>query len=183
MKRPELVLFVARADCEEEGWQEFLNHSLSYTRAAYVNHYGPLSEELPFLVFAQSSTRKFTSDTVPSTITELLTRGKETGLPVVIVMNGWDSLTTNSVVMVNLFGPWISDVAISLRVFADEPRRFFEVSVVHAIEALRGDHDDEDDEAPDLPYDTQLFLDKFHALHYMGITGNLSPPSAAAFRQ
>ncbi|KNG86305.1 hypothetical protein ANOM_005208 [Aspergillus nomiae NRRL 13137] len=181
MERSELVLFVARADCEEEGWQEFLNHSLSYTRAAYVNHYGPLSEELPFLVFAQSSTRKFASDTVPSTIAELLATGKETGLPVVIVMNGWDGLTTNPVVMFNLFGPWINDVDISLRVFAGEPRTFFGVSVVHVIEALRGDHDD--DEAPDLPYDTQLFLDKFHALHYMGITGNLSPPSAAAFRQ
>ncbi|OGM46862.1 hypothetical protein ABOM_005032 [Aspergillus bombycis] len=182
MKRPELVLFIARADCEEEGWQEFLSQSLSYTRAAYVNHYGPLSEELPFLVFAQSSNRQFSSDTVPKTITELLTRGKESGLPVVIVMNGWDGLTTNPVVMINLFRPWLNDVAISIRVFAGDPRRFFEVSLVHAIEALLGEYED-DDEAPDLPYDTQLFLHKFRALYYIGITGNLSPPSDAALRQ
>lgn len=70
---PELALFVARASSEEEGWQDYLRNSLLYTRNAYVRHYGPLSEELPFLVFAQSSNRRFPSDPVPRTITALLT--------------------------------------------------------------------------------------------------------------
>ena len=178
---PELALFVARASSEEEGWQDYLRNSLLYTRNAYVRHYGPLSEELPFLVFAQSSNRRFPSDPVPRTITALLTRGRETGRPVVLVINGWDGLSTNPIVLVDLFEAWINEVDITLRVFAGNPRRFFEVSVVHAIEAIRGDYED-DDEAPVLPSDTKIFVDKVHAYYLMGITRNSSPPSAAVPR-
>ncbi|KJJ34599.1 hypothetical protein AFLA70_413g000771 [Aspergillus flavus AF70] len=181
MDMPELALFVARASSEEEGWQDYLRNSLLYTRNAYVRHYGPLSEELPFLVFAQSSNRRFPSDPVPRTITALLTRGRETGRPVVMVINGWDGLSTNPIVLVDLFEAWINEVDITLRVFAGNPRRFFEVSVVHAIEAIRGDYED-DDEAPVLPSDTKIFVDKVHAYYLMGITRNSSPPSAAVPR-
>ena len=181
MERPELVLFVARASYEEESWQDYLQESLAYTRASYVRHYGPLSEELPFLIFAQSSTRRFPSDPVPRTITELLTRGRDTGRPVVLVINGWDGLSTNPIVLVNLFEPWMNEVSITIRIFAGDPRKFFEVSVVHAIEAIRGDHED-DDEAPVLPSDTKMFVDKVHAYYFIGITGNLSPPSTAVPR-
>ncbi|KAF7622042.1 hypothetical protein F9C07_1733479 [Aspergillus flavus] len=181
MDMPELALFVARASSEEEGWQDYLRNSLLYTRNVYVRHYGPLSEELPFLVFAQSSNRRFPSDPVPRTITALLTRGRETGRPVVLVINGWDGLSTNPIVLVDLFEAWINEVDITLRVFAGNPRRFFEVSVVHAIEAIRGDYED-DDEAPVLPSDTKIFVDKVHAYYLMGITRNSSPPSAAVPR-
>ncbi|KAE8362466.1 hypothetical protein BDV27DRAFT_146966 [Aspergillus caelatus] len=144
---------------EEEGWQEYLQESLAYTCDAYVRHYGPLSEELLFLIFAQSSNRRFPSGPMPRTITELLARGRETGRPVVLVINGWDDLSMNPIVLVDLFERWMNEVNITLRVFAGDPRKFFEVSVVNAIEAIRGDHED-DDEAPALPSDTKTFVDR-----------------------
>ncbi|KAE8414654.1 hypothetical protein BDV36DRAFT_285977 [Aspergillus pseudocaelatus] len=151
MERPEL------------GWQEYLQESLAYTCDAYVRHYGPLSEELLFLIFAQSSNRRFPSGPMPRTITELLARGRETGRPVVLVINGWDDLSMNPIVLVDLFERWMNEVNITLRVFAGDPRKFFEVSVVHAIEAIRGDHED-DDEAPALPSDTKTFVDRVHII-------------------
>ncbi|KAL2872134.1 uncharacterized protein BJX67DRAFT_100980 [Aspergillus lucknowensis] len=55
-----------------------------------------------------------------------------------LVVNGWDGLSTNPVAMTNLFAPYINEVQIMMRIFVVNPLVFRQVSVKDAVEVLRG---------------------------------------------
>ncbi|KAL2814664.1 hypothetical protein BJX63DRAFT_431318 [Aspergillus granulosus] len=162
-----LVLFIARASGASNGdttrTKARLMESLDYTREAYEETYGPLvSGRFSSFVFIQGSNRSFQGQgKAVGTITGILERGKRENCPVMLVINGWDGLSTNPVALVNLFGPYIDQVQIWMRVFVGDPRFFRQVSVPHAMEVLAGDGDHEGDlDDLVLPYSTIEYIKK-----------------------
>lgn len=84
--------------------------------------------------------RSFTSTShVVQTITDILICGKETGHPIVLVINGWDGLSTNLVALVSLFEPCIHSVQMTMRIFAVKLRVFHKVAVIDAVKCFNGE--------------------------------------------
>jgi hypothetical protein len=67
---------------------------------------------------------------------ETIAKVKATEGRLLVVMNGWDGLTTNVGSFNRLFNAHYSLIAI--RVFADDPRRFFHVNVAQVIDIFKG---------------------------------------------
>ncbi|KAL4788002.1 hypothetical protein BJX76DRAFT_353555 [Aspergillus varians] len=78
-------------------------------------------------------------------IRTVLDNGRETNRPVMLVVNGWDGLSTNSVALVNLSCPYIDEVQITMRIWLQELQVFREVSVRHVLMLLSGKYDGEFD--------------------------------------
>jgi hypothetical protein len=176
-----LFLFIARSSGPSHGdaakTKAFLQKSLQYTHKVYQKVYGQLDPNLvSFWVFIQSSNRSFSGhgETV-ATIRKVLEQGKSEKRPVVLVVNGWDGLSTNPVALANLFAPFIDEVQITLEAFVDTPRVFRRVSVSHAIKVLSGEYDEEFDKLV-LPHSTLEYCRKVEVIRNikMNISENIA---------
>ncbi|KAJ5108968.1 hypothetical protein N7456_005643 [Penicillium angulare] len=88
---------------------------------------------------------------------ENLDEAQRDGRNVIVVMNGFDGLTTDVIAFVKLFQEHAERVR--LRVFADEPRFFYEVDVQGVLDVFNGEIEPEQ-----LDDSTFLFVDMFRQL-------------------
>lgn len=95
---------------------------------------------------------------------ELVAEAQRLQTPVTLVVSGWLGLTTNSFVFDDLVGMFEkAGVDFKLRIYADEPRRFYDVNPQQARTALRGEYDRD----VELEDSTWLFVEKFVAGNYV----------------
>ncbi|KAL4923658.1 uncharacterized protein BDV17DRAFT_233924 [Aspergillus undulatus] len=78
-----------------------------------------------------------------------------------LVVNGWDGLTSNAGVFQSLFTPY-NDAEVTLRIYIAEEHIFYEVSVEDALWLLNGD--DEEGEEIRVSASTRLFVARMHAI-------------------
>ncbi|KAJ5875672.1 uncharacterized protein N7473_013019 [Penicillium subrubescens] len=151
------VVFVARSSAGKKDQTEpFLRSSLEHTKRCYERTYGQLNGEVGFLTFIQRSNLPLpSSGHVIRTLDEAIAKVKAGGGKLLVVINGWDGLTTNVGSFNRLFNADSAQIAI--RVFAEVPRQFFHVNVAQVIDIFMGkividpsleptDEDNEDDE-------------------------------------
>ncbi|KAE8335972.1 hypothetical protein BDV24DRAFT_155574 [Aspergillus arachidicola] len=121
MENNSIVLFVARVSSPGQGdFRERLTKSFEYTRLSYEETYGSVGEKVPFLMFSQQSNKLFRPNgQTTADLTAFLSRCEETGCPAVLVLNGWDGLSTNTVALTSLFAPYMD------RLFVDKVRALY----------------------------------------------------------
>ncbi|CEL10005.1 hypothetical protein ASPCAL13132 [Aspergillus calidoustus] len=176
-----LHLFIARSSGASKGDTEatktFLKRSLEYTRQVYEEEFGLLDPDLVFFwVFIQSSNRPFSGQgETRTTIRKILERGKSENRPVVLVINGWDGLSTSPVALTNLLGPYVDQVNITLEMFVETPRRFRKVSVPDALRVLSDEYEGEFNDLV-LPHSTLEFCRKVNVIRIIKM--NLSENNA-----
>ncbi|KAL2825596.1 hypothetical protein BDW59DRAFT_161556 [Aspergillus cavernicola] len=129
-------------------------------------HYGPLNagDNIPFLTFIQGSNKAFPRDgTTVRHIRDILEHGRQTNRAVVLAVNGWDGLTTNSVALVSLFSAYADKIPLIMRVFLGGQGIFREASVKHVLMVLSGEYEGEYEDLA-LPNSTRDFISKFQAI-------------------
>ncbi|OJJ64836.1 hypothetical protein ASPSYDRAFT_39603 [Aspergillus sydowii CBS 593.65] len=168
-RKQDLVLFIARrSNCDgtAEATKDGLRQGLTHTRRKYVGQYGLLNPEdnIKSLVFIQSSNKAFPrdGDTVRH-IKAVLNNGRATNRPVVLAVNGWDGLSTNSVALVDLFRPYIDEVQITMAIWLQELQVFRKVSVKHAVLVLSGEYEGELEDL-ELPWATKEYIGKIQVI-------------------
>lgn len=172
---PPIVLFVARSSRAHAGsnaaQREWLRQSLRYTLDQYEREYGKLADveddetdESKFLVFVHHSNKELTqTGEVFNKIQNTLEKGRKQKRPVIIVINGWDGLSTNEHSLRSLFEDY-GDVDAKLRLFVENPRVFREANLKNVIDLLTGKL------SMELPEDSyhchaKAFVDKVHAIY------------------
>ncbi len=165
----DLVLFIARrSNCDgtAEATKEGLCQSLTHTRRKYVDQYGLLNPEdnIKPLVSIQSSNKAFPRDgDIVRHIKAALNNGGATNRPVVLAVNGWDGLSTNSVALADLFRPYINEVRITMAIWLQELRVSRKVSVRHAIMMLSREYEGELEDL-ELPWATKEYIGKIQVI-------------------
>ncbi|KAJ5689257.1 hypothetical protein N7462_003649 [Penicillium macrosclerotiorum] len=133
------IVFVARLSSGERGKvNAVLRDSLNHTMNCYELIYGPIECTTEFLTFAhQSNLPLAPQGEVDRFFTRAINCAKATkDGKLLVVMNGWDGLTTDPGSFMSIFRPDASRVTI--RVFAEVPRSFWHVNVEQAIKVLDG---------------------------------------------
>jgi hypothetical protein len=138
------VIFVARGSIDRgplcnrrRESDEQLRSSLEYTRSCYEQAYGPIRGICEFYTFAWPSFFELPpyGETVRFFAQRTATL-EATNRRMMIVLNGWDGLTSNAASFNTLF----RQVAprMTLRVFASYPRSFFQVNVAQIFQLFDG---------------------------------------------
>lgn len=138
--RFELVVFVARASSGASSHQiPLLQRSLEWTKTRYDVDYGapPVFE---FLTFVGGSNNPLRPTGDVCTFFRLqFTRVLENHGRLVVVQNGWDGLTTDTISFLRLFERHAS--LVTFRVFADVPRRFYQASAAQVCAIFNAEID------------------------------------------
>ncbi|OJI98949.1 hypothetical protein ASPVEDRAFT_25791 [Aspergillus versicolor CBS 583.65] len=96
-------------------------------------------------------------------IKAVLNNGRATNRPVMLAVNDWDGLSTNSVALVNSFRPYINEGQITMVIWLQELQVFRKVSVKHAIMMLSGEYEGDVDDF-DLPWATKEYIGKIQVI-------------------
>ncbi|CAI7624247.1 unnamed protein product [Penicillium pancosmium] len=142
----DIVLFVARASSSDvngtDATRDRLRASLELTRQDFETAYGTIPCTVEFLCFVQSSNHRFRSYVLDK-FHELFAQQDAVGGRLIIVMNGFDGLSTHEVVLLDLLKDH-TDMC-DLFIFADDPRdesqprRFFQANTEQVCQIIRGD--------------------------------------------
>lgn len=140
-----LVYYIARLSASppnREAKFAWLDESLQFVDQAYRVQYGGL-ESRPHQrhTFVHHSNRPIPRfGSTMKFVQDLLDKAKEEKSRAVLVLAGWDGLVTNSTSFVRMFDRCTldPDCKCLIRVFAENPRRFFDVNVVQACGLLDG---------------------------------------------
>ncbi|OOQ84844.1 hypothetical protein PEBR_28527 [Penicillium brasilianum] len=138
------IIFVARSSIDRNQMTSRrresdadLHVSLEYTKACYEQAYGPIRGLCEFHTFAWPSYLELS----PSSQTVRFFARRTAALNIMgrnmmVVLNGWDGLTSNGRTFTTLFREHAS--RITLRIFADQPRSFYQVNVAQIFELFAG---------------------------------------------
>ncbi|KAJ6138214.1 hypothetical protein N7471_004700 [Penicillium samsonianum] len=167
-----LVVFVARESAATGStraeFTEWLLESLQYVSSQHAASYDTIGWQLPkFFAFIHGANEPWCPRARHTTwMLDLVTEAKSLDCPVIIVLSGWSGLTTCPLVFDKIFG-WFEDagVPVKVRVFADRPRRFFDVNPQQVRGVLRGDITPSED-GVELEDSTPLYIDNFWLLHF-----------------
>lgn len=172
----QLFVFIARSPVgDRRQTKERLKDSLELTKVAYENNYGPIESpyDIEFFTFKHSSHKPFqpAGDVLPyfkeiRSKVEPYYDGR-----LILVINGWDGLTTDYASFLTLFSEWAERV--TLRVYSEEsgtePGGFFQVNVSQVCDVFAGkiefDYDEPGQRDSLLDDSTALFLRKFWQLY------------------
>jgi hypothetical protein len=147
-RMPELydhVIFVARSSVDQGPTGSYrresdaqLRASLEHTRVIYEQAYGPITGICEFHTFAWPSYEELppTGETV-SFFAQRLAIMEATFGNMMVVLNGWDGLTSHAGSFTTLFRAHAPQ--ITLRVFASQPRSFYQVNVVQIFQLIDGE--------------------------------------------
>lgn len=138
------VIFVARSSIDRNQMTSQrresdadLRISLEYTKACFEQAYGPIRGICEFHTFAWPSYLELpaSSETVRffarrTAALNIMNRN------MMVVLNGWDGLTSCGPTFTTLFREHAS--RITIRVFADQPRSFYQVNVAQIFELFDG---------------------------------------------
>lgn len=139
----QVVLFVARSSSgNRQERNDFLKSSLEWIKHSYEKCYGAITSDCRFFTFVHHSNRPLRPiGEVSMYFAQLRTELEMCNGRLVVILNGWDGLSTNNLSFVRLFSGWAD--RITLRVWSEEsiyaPRRFFEVSVSEACKVFSGE--------------------------------------------
>ncbi|KAF3386273.1 hypothetical protein F1880_000808 [Penicillium rolfsii] len=144
---PELydyIIFVARGSIYRGPMGSYrgesdaqLHTSLRHTRANYEQVYGPIMGICEFHTFAWPSYEELPPDVdTVSFFDERLANLDATFGNMMVVINGWDGLTSHAGSFNRLFRAHAPQV--TLRVFANQPRSFYQVNVVQIFQLFDG---------------------------------------------
>ncbi|KAJ5465063.1 uncharacterized protein N7458_000749 [Penicillium daleae] len=138
------VIFVARSsidrnilNSQRRESEADLNVSLEYTKACYEQAYGPITGLWEFHTFAWPSFLELPETC--ATIRFFAQRTidlEDTNTQMMVVLNGWDGLTSHVRSFTTLFRDHASHITI--RVFADQPRSFYQVNVAQIFQLFDG---------------------------------------------
>ncbi|KAJ5175193.1 uncharacterized protein N7482_001070 [Penicillium canariense] len=134
----DLVIIVARSAIDDgRETDESLRTSLEYTKLCYEQAYGQITGQYEFHTFAWPS---YVELPASGETVQFFARRTETlaitNRQMMVVLNGWDGLTSNGVTFNTLFRHNAS--RITLRVFADQPRCFYRVNVEQIFQLFDG---------------------------------------------
>jgi hypothetical protein len=169
--RKQIVALVARSSSGSRMEKDdYLLWSLEWTKLFYERTYGKIQSECRFLTFVQSSNTPLRpTGEVSSFFASLRNEVEEYEGELLIVVNGWDGLTTDRMSFYNLFSHWAE--RITLRIYSQEStwqqKKFFEVNVAQVCSVFRGEieFDIEDlDNDFSLNDSTALFIRRFSAI-------------------
>lgn len=147
VRMPELydyIIFVARSSIDRGPMGIYrresdaqLRASLEHTRASYEQVYGPIIGTCEFHTFGWPSYEELPPDggTVSFFAQRLATLEVTLG-NMMVVINGWDGLTSHAGSFNTLFRAHAPQV--TLRVFASQPRSFYQVNVVQIFQLFDG---------------------------------------------
>ena len=137
------LAFIARASgagtagtiSKKKAW---LQESIEFVARTHSSIYGqPGGGRSPqFHVFVhQSNVPFFEGGATFKLIRSIISRGQRENSEIIFVISGWDGLTTHSGTFGKVFKPCIEDPTIRcrIRVYADEPRSWFDVNIVQAV--------------------------------------------------
>ncbi|KAJ5273460.1 hypothetical protein N7478_008585 [Penicillium angulare] len=165
-----MYLFVAWGDPPSESLprevafshtEEELAESLDYTKRKYIETYGPISSNPRSLTFIRESSLPMDPSSEPARwFKENLHEARRDGRNVIVVMNGFDGLTTNEITFYCLFQEHAERMRIC--VFGGEPRSFYEVNIRGVLDCLMGNI-----EQGELDKSTSLFVRWFRVLRAM----------------
>lgn len=145
----------------------WLLESLKFVEQTYLSVYADRGCRSPLFhaFIAPSNHPLYPSGETSIFLKSLLSEGRRLNHEVVFVVSGWDGLTTNLLTFVHLFEECVRDPACKcrLRIFADEPRRFYDVNVVQAYGLFSGTIPLTD--ADSLDDSTGLFCDNFRKIY------------------
>jgi len=165
---PSTVVFVTRASDTSptaELARKRLKESLQFTRQKYEESFGPLTSGPYFYTFCGSSNRPLGRSSITFRFFEARLYQLPKDEKLIVVINGWDGLTTDRNSFVLLFGQHTHRVL--LRVFAEEPRQFFAVDVKQVCDVFESKTPfDMEDSSNDHEFTDSiaLFLRKFHQI-------------------
>ncbi|KAF3021317.1 hypothetical protein E8E15_007923 [Penicillium rubens] len=169
--RKRVVALVARSSSGSRMEKDdYLLWSLEWTKLFYEKIYGKIQSECRFLTFVQSSNTPLRpTGEVSSFFASLRNEVEEYEGELLIVVNGWDGLTTDRMSFYNLFSHWAE--RITLRIYSQESiwqrKKFFEVNVAQVCSVFRGEIEfDIEDLNNDfsLKDSTALFIRRFSAI-------------------
>ncbi|CEJ62156.1 hypothetical protein PMG11_10664 [Penicillium brasilianum] len=132
------IVFDARLSSGERAKvNSTLRESLQHTMNCHDLVYGPIRCTTDFLTFAHISNLPLAiHGEVDRFFAQAIDTAKATGGKLLVVMNGWDGLTTDPGSFMGMFRASAS--SITIRVFAEVPRSFWQVDVEQAIKVFNG---------------------------------------------
>ncbi|KAJ5381113.1 uncharacterized protein N7496_003541 [Penicillium cataractarum] len=132
------IVFVARLSSGERAKvNTTLRDSLNHTMNCYELVYGPIRCTTDFLTFAHMSNLPLAiHGEVDRFFAQAINAAKATDGKLLVVMNGWDGLTTDPASFMGMLRANAS--RITIRVFAEVPRSFWQVNVEQAIKVFDG---------------------------------------------
>ncbi|KAJ5348813.1 uncharacterized protein N7506_002066 [Penicillium brevicompactum] len=137
-----IVVFITSPDStyEDKTFQQkskWLQESMDHLKDAHekefqVTHSEPYNY-LPFL--HQPNDVLPETHEVPVRLSSVLSKGRRLGAEVVLVISGWRIISSNKLLLKNLFNDW-KDVKITLQIFTDIPTRFSRVDghMLHLVD-------------------------------------------------
>ncbi|KAJ5100631.1 hypothetical protein N7456_006683 [Penicillium angulare] len=159
-----MYIFVARATSTAgtlkvsrsvESTRERLAVSLQSTKRMYIERYGPMLSEPRDFTFVRGSNQGMGPDSVPAKwFRENLDEAQRDGRNVIVVINGFDGLTTDTMSFDRLFRQHAGRTRI--RVLDREERWFYEVDVQGVLDEFDGLV-----ESDELEASTCIFVEKF----------------------
>lgn len=164
-----LVVFIAHestATGSQIVAEEWLLSSLKYVAEEHEENYSTIGWQAPiFLPFVHGANDPW----VPGArhtkfmMTDVVARVKSLQSPVMLVVSGWSGITTCPLMWHKIFS-WSSDagIPVQVRIYAENPRRFFGMNPQQVRQVLRGDTAPGEEVA--LEGSTELFIRNFKRL-------------------
>ncbi|KAI2792342.1 hypothetical protein POX_b02379 [Penicillium oxalicum] len=136
------VIFIARnpyrqrnSNLERSESDQTIWASLEYTKSCYEQAYGRITGVCEFhIISGPSSLHLFEDSDTAQFFSDHTSQLENTNRRMMVVLNGWNSLTSD----IGTFNMFFREHApqITLRIFADQPRSFYQVNVAQFFQLL-----------------------------------------------